>query len=63
MTDTHAVLAGSACEVGKQQGEWFAGKPDAARFFTSPLPERRIREMSCIFESHLFQGGGFSAQV
>ena len=40
VTYTHAVLVGSAYEVGRQQGEWLAGKPDAARFFTSPLPER-----------------------
>jgi len=40
MTYTHAVLVGSAYEIGKQQGEWLAGKPDLARFFTSPLPER-----------------------
>jgi predicted choloylglycine hydrolase len=34
------MLVGSAYEVGRQQGEWLAGKPELARFSSSPLPER-----------------------
>lgn len=40
MTYTHAVLAGSAYEVGKQQGELLAKDAAAAHFFSSPLSER-----------------------
>ncbi len=39
-TYTHAVLEGTAYEVGRQQGEIIQRIPAAAKFFTSPLPER-----------------------
>jgi predicted choloylglycine hydrolase len=34
------VLEGTAYEVGKQQGESIRRYPEAAKFFSSPLPER-----------------------
>jgi predicted choloylglycine hydrolase len=39
VTYVHSVLEGTAYEVGKQQGERMLLNPEAARFFTSPLPE------------------------
>jgi predicted choloylglycine hydrolase len=40
VTYTHEVLEGGAYEAGKQQGKRIQLNPGAARFFTSPLPER-----------------------
>ncbi len=40
VTYAHSVLEGTAYEVGKLQGENLGRNPEAAKFFTSPLPER-----------------------
>ncbi len=40
VTYTHSVREGTAYEVGKQQGESILRYPEAAQFFSSPLPER-----------------------
>ena len=42
ITFTHAMLVGSAYEVGRQQGEWLAGKPELARF-SSKMAQNAFR--------------------
>ncbi|HWQ09138.1 MAG TPA: hypothetical protein VN436_08525, partial [Holophaga sp.] len=55
---THAVVEGTAREVGRLQAELLARNPEAAAFFTSPHPARgpldpkRAAEALAFFDRH-----------